>query len=576
MRHGTIFLFLVCAMLVACSTGGSSSSNGTEQIQNLNLGVVRADEPTTTALPLMKPFYDAATIELAATPIGPFAPATGMLPMYVDRGEQPTLYVTFYPALATAGAMQAGTMELVFRRESDGATMPVTVNLSAQVETAPSVRVLTSHFDMGGVAIGESVPFVIHVENTSKATPVVVDSVTADQGFALAPNAYGMPCPVAPDGRFFVKMVYAPQTEGYVATVVHIQTSASPQPLEITVTGTGIAPSVLFDYGLVPLDASYESDWLTLDLEPEAVSMRIEAWGDPASVIDLIGLQGPSGVTYETYDMSGPLDWMSNYPAGALGYLNVVVPDSTEPAVQLVPDGGGYRFRLRDSASAATGLFVQVTVLQRHRAKAQEGTLDLRVFLAAGLPLTDPANPMSDPKLSSAIKTIDAVLGASGIRLGNVIFEPLDASWDTINTPQQAEDLVAVNTAGQPEGALNLFYVTRIAYGITGIAGADPGPTANGTPFSGVVVDYNESKSIYSGATAAHEIAHYLGADGGGVILSEDAAYPALRHPLVNPGLPAELVSPPETTNMGQIEYSIGNMGSMGVWCGTCTRPSLR
>lgn len=582
MRHRNPFSFLFVVALImgplvlpACSGGSSASVTPVPTLQNLNLGLVRADEPTTIALPLHKPFYDAATIELAAPPAGPFQPVASLLPMLVERGEDAQLWITFAPPVSPVDPLQHGTIDLVFRRTYDGESLPVTVNLEAQIEI-PSVRLLQNHFDMGRAAVGESVPFGIYVENTSKATPIVVTGITSDNpAFRLAQDAYGMPCPTGPGSRFFIRMVYEPQVVGLVSTVIHVAHSVPNAPLDVTATGTGIADRVVTDYGFVPLDpATSESEWLTVDVGPEAVGISIEAWGDPLSLLDLIGLEGPDGTVYATSDLKGPLHWLNSYPAGADGYLNVKLPDSTKPEVQLVPGGGTYRFQLRDSAFAASGLFVQATVVQRRGASAQLGTLDLRVFHAHSLGF--PLQPMEDPAFATAMKALDALLGESGIRVGEITFVPLAPVYDTISSPQATEDLFAINTAGLPEGPLNLFFVQSMTYGSRGIAGAVPGPTANGTPYSGVVVDFNETYWIMSGATAAHEIAHYLGVNGKGVVLMPDEAYPAVRHPILRAGLPDDLLSPPESTNEPQLNMYVDAMGQMGNWCGTCVRPPLR
>jgi hypothetical protein len=431
----------------------------------------------------------------------------------------------------------------------------------------------------GNAAVGETVRFGVYLENTSAVTPITVTDVTLPPGeLSIDPAGLALPMPVAPGSRLYVRLLYAPEGEWNATSVMRVYHSAGVDPLEATVAGAGIAPLLVTDYGYVPLDPlTSESDWLTLEVPAEGVSIFLEAWGDPtASLIDLIGFEGPSGAVYETYGLAGPLGWLGNYPAGARGYLNILLPDSDLPAVQLVRGGGTYRFRLRDSAFVTGELHVRATVSQRAAGMVREGTLDLRVLLADGLAIADRSDPMSDPKLAAAMKTIDAILGMSGIRLGTISFSFMDPSYNTLADETEAENLLAVNTAGLAEGPLNLFFVGDMSYGVAGVSGALPGPRANGTPYSGVVIDFGAADGITVGATAAHEIGHYLGHVGAEVILPPNEAYPVLRHPLLNPGLPQDLLSPPESTNSAMILAMVDMMASAGTWCGTCGHPPLR
>ena len=576
-------VLMAAALLFGCGGGGSSSGGGNpEQTQSFQMGLVRGDLPTTAMLSVTKPFYPAGTVELADAPSAAFQPAAGSLPMSVAGGHDAALWVTFAPPAQPAAAPQQGTIRLLFRSTTGGEPVPVTLQIQAQVET-PSVRITDTLVSAGNVAVGETVSFGFYVENTSAATPVTVSEVTPPDGeFSIAPDAFPLPAQIAPGSKLYVRLRFAPEGEWHASSTVHVLSSAAIEPLEVPLTGTGIAARVVTDYGYVPLDpVTFESEWLTLDVPPEGVGILLEAWGDPASVIDLIGLEGPpgSGVVYENSEMTGPLGWITNYPAGGNGYLNVVLPNSDLPAVRLVSGGGAYRFRLRDSAFAAAGLYVRAMVSQRSAGTVQEGTLDLHVFLADGLAIADRSDPMSDPKFSAVMSTVDAILGLHGVRLGNISFTFMDPFFDTVADEAATKDLLAINTAGLPEGALNLFFVKDMSYGVAGSSGATPGPTANGTPYSGVVVDFDESDAITVGAVAAREIAYYLGRFERGeenVILLPGDAYAVLRHPLLNAGLPQDLLSPPESTNYNQILGMIDLMAPMDTWSGTFERTPAR
>jgi hypothetical protein len=574
------FISLVAFLLLGCG-GGSSSVSVTplgEQTQSLNAGLVRSDVPSTMKLAFTRPFYPAATVVLASEPTGPFEPAAGALPMELAGGEEPVLWVTFTPPAQPAPALQEGTIRVIFRPLSGGTEVPVTLNLRAQVET-PSVRIVQEQISLGKVAVGETVEFSAYIENSSVATPVTVTDVTLPAGdFSIAPGTVPTPYPIAPGGgRFPVRLRFTPTALNLSTAVLRITHSASTVPAEVTLTGTGMEPRIELEDTVLLDPWTLESDWISFDVGPDATGILLEVTGDPVySVLDLIGFEGPNNTVYERDDLSGPLDWLLGYPAGGQGFLTVAIPDSKDPKVQLVPGGGTYRFRLRDLAGATTTLQVRVTISQRHMAMAKEGTLDLRIFLADALPIADRANPLGNAKLSDALTTMDAILGANSIRVGQMTFVFMDPAWNVLASPADAENMFAANTAGLPEGPLNLFFVQNMTYGDEGFAGASPGPLTNGTPYSGVVVDFGAPYAATLGATAAHEIAHYLGQDGGTILASPDEAYPALRHPILDPGLPETLLSPPETTSYAQISGMINLMGPPGTWCGTCVHPSVR
>lgn len=585
MRLTCTSALLALALLFGCSGGGGSSVSvpaGDALVQNFSIGLVRSDAPTTLSLEVRKPFYPAAEVVLAAPPTGAFQPVAGSLPLYVESGESPSIWITFTPPGASAPAVQEGTIELLFCRiDGVGEDCPVTVKVEAEVET-PSARILQTQVNVGNAAVGEAVPFGIYFENKSSASAVVLEEVTLPEGqFSIDPNGYPLPCPVGPSGRFFVKLLYTPTAEGPASSVVSFRHTASPLPLVATLSGNGIPQRVVFDYGSVPLDpVTFETPWLAFDVAPEGVGIFLEASGDPAALLDLVGFEGPSGRIYEDEDPAGPLDWMHTYPAGAHGSLYVELPNSMMPEVQLVPGGGTYRFRLRDAAAASDEIRVRATVAQRRAGKVKEGRLDLRVFLADGLSIANRSDPMSDAKLAAVLGTLDAILGAHGIRLGTITFSFLDPAYNVVAGVAATENLLATVTAGLPEGPLNLFLVKDMGVGVTGAAGAVPGPRANGTPYSGVVIDFDATQGITVGANAGHQITHYLGhhdEDGIETVLPEDGGiYPVLRHPLLNAGLPEDLVSPPEETNYPLIEMMVGTMAPMYKWCGTCMRPPLR
>jgi hypothetical protein len=567
----------VSALLVGCGGGGGGTADAPvpELEQAFSLGLVRGDAPTAVSLVVTKPFEGAGTVDLAGAPSGAFG--TGALPMAVGSSGKIALVVVFTPPPTYSGALQHGTIPLLFRPAIGGAAYVVTLSLDAEIET-PSARLRETRVLLGNAAVGETVPSAVHFENTSLVTPITVSHATVSQGdFLLALDASLMPATVSPGSSFTVPVTYAPKGETNATSLLRVFHSAATDPLEATLEAGGIAPQVVVEYGAVPLDpATGESPWLTLDVAPEGAGILLEVWGSPYSVVDLIGFEGPSGRVYETGSFEGPLEWLSGYPAGGRGFLTVAVPDSSRPEVQLEPGGGMYRFRLRDGTLASADLTVRATISQRHLGGAAEGTVDVRVFLARGLTLADHSDPMSDPKFAAAMKTVDAALGAYGIRLGRITFTQIsDVSFDVLASEDDVDRMISICSPEMPdESVLNLYLVVDISYGIAGVAGASPGPWNSRVTCAGVVVAYEASAGATVGVVAAHQISHYLGWHGDGVLPGSAEAEPMLRHPLLNPGLPKETLSSPSASS--QIQGTASSMPPASSWCGICTHAPIR
>lgn len=580
--RGRVWVVLVGSLLlVGCGGSGApatTSGNEPETEQSFSLGLLRGDTATTTAIVVVKPFEETGTLELLDIPAGAFAPLATSLPMTLPVGDRAVVRITFTPPAVSSGGSQEGTVRLLFRPNGPGAAFPVLLHIDAEVER-PSARLVQTKLELGGVPMGETVPCGIYVENTSQVTPITVSNVKVGAGdFVVAGDALPLPSVVAPGGTFQVRLAYSPTTETNASSLLRVFHSADIDPLEATLSATGIAPRLFVEYGAVPLDpVTGETGWLTLNLKPEAVGVFLEVWGDPEALIDLAGFEGPSGKVYETEDLAGPLNWLSGLPAGELGFLTLQVPDSAQPDVQLEPGGGTYRFRLRQVGATAQTVSVRATITQRRLTEVHEGTLDLHVFLADGIPLLFPADPLRDTKLLNVLKTVDAILGASGIRLGEISFSVLEPPFDVLANEDETAGLIAVNSAAPPPELpvhLNLFLVNDISYGITGVAGASPGPWANGMPFSGVVVAYDSGQATAVGVTAAHEIAHYLGALGTAVLPQPDDTHPMLRHPLLRPGLPEKFLSAAGAYE--QVAVTANSMPSTSTWCGTCAHAPVR
>lgn len=544
----------VTALSLARCGGGSGAALPAPQLeQSFSAGLVRGDAPSAFPIVVTKPFAGAGVVELVAGD-GPFA--TGALPMALPEADRFTLVVAFSPPPGPPSLGQHGTIDLLFRPAGGGPPVPVTLRLDAEIET-PSARLLETRLVLGRAAVGETVPCAIAFENTSAVTPVAVTGAAVDAGdFSLAPDGAALPATVAPGDTYLVRLHYRAAAEADASSILRVFHAASAAPLEAVLEAGGVAAHEVTDFDAVPVDpVTGESPWLTLHVAPEAVGILLEAWGHPG--VELLAFEGPSGRAYD-------LDWDLGLPAGAGGYLTAQVPDSTRPEVQLEPGGGAYRFRLR--SVGADELAARATVTHRHRGEVALGTLDVRVFLATGLAVA--SDPARDPKLSAVLETIDAALGAYGVRLGEISFTAIaDVSADVLATPDDTERMIAVCSPELPEArVVNLFLVNDVGYGRTGVAGAAPGPWSSAVPCAGVVAEYDGADAITVGVVAAHEIAHYLGWLGTSVLPAAADALPMLRHPLLRPAAPGDPLPAPAA----QVEARARQMPSAPTWCDRC------
>lgn len=573
----------LCGFLLILGCGGGGSGQAAplpESTERHDLGAVRGDAQTTFQLEVVKPLISAATMELLEPPTGPFAPAPNALPADTGTGVEATLKVVFSPPVNPSTSTQQGTIRLRFTSADGQVSLVKTLAFTAIIDDV-SAGLPLALVEVGKVTVGTAVRFGISVENRSLATPIEVSGASVPPGdFSVAPDAGPFPLIVPPASRRSVTMVFRPSREGASEATVTIPNSASAAPLHATVRGTGIGTERTIYVGFVPVDpVTGESAWVEFNVPPEAVGLYLDASGDPvSSIIDLIGLEGPSVRVYETSAQQGPLDWRANYPAGARGYLNVQLPSTNAPSVQLVPGGGTYRFRVRDSNPVLGGLDVSVRIKQEATGSVTGGTIDLSIFLANSLRIADRNDPLSDPGLGMILKTADVLLGTIGVRIGRIEFTFLDASFDMIEDPAEIDDLLAQNTSGHPEGRLNLFFVDGTLPRSMATAGATPGPESNGSRFSGVVVGFYAADTTSVGGMVAHVIGHYLGhvglgVENGGITFTAGEAHAILRHPLVKPGLPAEFLSKPGDPGLSEIQALLAVMPPMLDWCGTCQQP---
>jgi hypothetical protein len=461
-----------------------------------------------------------------------------------------------------------GTIRLQF--VGGGKAQEVDLVLHADVEKA-TLNLLTP-----ALAFTDTVPhrqrtLSAWLRNDNTLTSVTVTGVT---GLPAEFSTSFTPSTIPPGNDLAVPITYTPTTRGTHDFNVSIKNNVG-AALNIHVSAnTATWPTELItDFGDVPL-VSGESDWLEVDVPPDAISLSIEALGP----VNLIEFEGPGGKVY--VGVGG------GFEVTGLGseVMAAIVPPDDSSDNQLVPDGGIYRFRIRhNNAGMLVGTTitcpVRAIVENRLDAVVDGGVLDMNFFFSPGLGVS---NPATDSKVAAVITRMGDIFAQVNLRMGKVSYFTLtDSAWDNVEWGKQPQLFAESKVA--PEPRVNVFFVQTVSVGgpWIGLAAMVPGVKRNGTKGSGVVVDYDYGDAAATGQIAVHEVGHYLGlwhvAETDNAmykelwvatlpILTSSQEYVVLRHPLVDPDTLPSLsalaqMSAPKPVTFVQLP---------GDFCGSC------
>lgn len=281
-------------------------------------------------------------------------------------------------------------------------------------------------------------------------------------------------------------------------------TPTDPVPLPPDAT-PGRGEEQITDHGVRALEGG-TTERLSVSVPADAISLTLEALGALGDTVGLGELIGPGGEVYENLALTGAYTWLPGAEA-----FSTTLPNTDRPEVQLVPGGGTYTFRMRSMAGRSTSLAVRAIVETRAPGDEDEATLDLNVWLAAGVAPTA-ATAAGDARLQDILSRVDAILSVQGVRLGAVdYYDVQETAFDTVEDEAEFGRLLQTTSAAR-ETRLNLFFV-RAAFGggVVGAAATVCGPKRNGTTLSGVMSVYPGLSTYTIGLVAAHEIGHFTG-----------------------------------------------------------------
>jgi hypothetical protein len=518
-----VLLVVFCIGLPGCTKSDGGIKVERELLQAfVDCGVVSAFALTTVAVKLNKPFIPEGTVDLAEVPTGSFAPVAGTFPQHMGGGIEVVIQIAVTPPALPAGSSWNGTMRLTFTQASGGVSDEMELNLTASSEV-PTLK-LKDVPEFGKAAIGETISGKLSIENPNAVTPVELTGLTGLSGdYSLGPSFPGFPITISPGSTLGISVHFTPSSVGLSNVDISITNSLG-VPINARIRGEGMQGEVvLLDWYFPPLDAAGESDWIEIDVPPEAISIAFVASDLAGGLIDITQMEGPSGQVY-TDDFSGPWIWWRGIPNGYVGWLSCQLPNSDSEDTKLDWRGGTYRFKVMCWTPLNPRVGVHVTIEQRWAGYASKGTLPVNVYIADGIPLTA-ADAPADSRMHSVLGTCDALLGQIGMRLGNITYHKLGwPGWDTIDLVL-FEDLVNwgpyATDPSDPDfpptlGKLHLYFVKDFSGALTGILGAAsaiPGFKVDQqpAPYTGVVMAYEGWSAFTVGSTVAHEAGHFLG-----------------------------------------------------------------
>jgi hypothetical protein len=251
----------------------------------------------------------------------------------------------------------------------------------------------------------------------------------------------------------------------------------------------------------------------------DPISLAFSNITDPsdAVVFDL-------GEIFELRDQ--PLRWI---PADTGEIVAALLPNASPERLVLRPGRHRWSVGALRRTSTETGT-VRVRLLARVKRAAERpvssGALSLDVHLV-GVGLTADTAP-ADARLQGAIAHFSRVLGAVGLRVGDVAYHVIDDDRLAVidSTSGESSELATLFRTSAPRSGLrvSLFLVRSIRASSSGaqtlgIAGGIPGPAGeHGTQHSGVVIAFDPSVmgtgiegSQRIGHVMAHELSHFLG-----------------------------------------------------------------
>lgn len=212
------------------------------------------------------------------------------LPFTVPGGQSCTLQAGFTP---TGAGVFAQTISVA---SNSGAGGDNSFELSGTV-VAPGISAAPLAF--GGVAVGQTVPGTVTIENTGQGTLDIAGLALSNDGggvFSLGADSCG--APIAAGGSCEVDIDFSPSSASAFNGSLAVESNATTEALEVAISGEGlvgnlvVAPAGGLDFGDVPVGQSGQAD-LTLSNDGNA-PIEVTGWPDPVDPFSIVGGSCPT------------------------------------------------------------------------------------------------------------------------------------------------------------------------------------------------------------------------------------------------------------------------------------------
>jgi hypothetical protein len=261
-----------------------------------------------------------------------------------------------------AGGTRLGSLEI----SSDAADALEYVTLLSTGQSSPLTFSPTS-LEFGNVPVGKTLTLALQLTNTG-ASPIIFSAIAASSGFAVAGNCPNGGGSLSPQASCTEQVTFAPTSAGTATGTVGFTTSASTNPLQIPVNGTGIQPILTakpsnLQFGSIAIGSSAN---LSLELVNQGTApitgLTLSVAGDYvltspcAQTTIAAGTSCPVQMTFTptaTGNRAGMLQVVSSDPASP---LNVPLNGTgiSPPGFVLTVDGGSSATATVTSGNFAT------------------------------------------------------------------------------------------------------------------------------------------------------------------------------------------------------------------------------
>ena len=284
----------------------------------------------------------------------------------------------------------------------------------------------------------------------------------------------------------------------------------------------------------VPLsNRSGASDYLTIELPDDVISLTIIGLGHPGFQYVVERLEGPNGEI--AVHPQPPGVTISDFQRQALGVWagQFLSPNRASPAEEvtglLLPNTplmdvtpGGWKFKIAGASQSSGfgGPPIQVVALvKRAETRPVAGMLPMHFYFTGSNGWTAASAP-DNAAFQQALARMAEFYAHIGIELVAQSFQDIDESYRRIDINifggGSSEQLNALYAESVHDDGVNLFFVDALGPAgspIGGIAGGIPGPNLiSGTARSGVVVNTSiDNNPLAIGHVMGHETGHYLG-----------------------------------------------------------------